>query len=135
MDPIRFDGWTRRLHSRRAVVPALAGLSVGLSGVPRIAAAPRSAKKRKGKRFGCTKPDSICQTNVSVSCPDAPVGSMSFCAVDAKGKPLCVSEFGCEPCKRNRDCAAAHGPTARCVKCSVCQQAFGVNACVVPFAR
>jgi hypothetical protein len=110
LDPKRFDGWTR------------------------LGTAPTPAKTGKG-RFGCTKQDDICRTNIAVPCPDAPDG---VCAVNTKGKPACISTgiAPCQACKRNADCASRFGPTAHCVKCPVCRQVVGVGtACFVPLAH
>lgn len=129
-----FDGWTRRLHSRRAVGLTLVGLGVGLGGTRQTIAAPTPAKKPKPKRptFGCTKRDNLCTTDASTSCPDAPAGPGGFCVNDNKGKPFCAADGGCVPCMNNRDCAAV--PGAICIKtCSFCQRTVGVKtACLVP---
>jgi hypothetical protein len=127
MDPQRFDRWTRSLHSRRAVVPALVGLGFGLGITRQTIAAPTPTKKGKG-RFGCTKQASTCRTGMDAPCPLAPGGT---CAVNAKGKPVCISDGECFACKRNADCP---GAGTQCVKCAFCQGMGTSTACVVPFA-
>jgi hypothetical protein len=132
MDPKRFDRWTRSLHSRRAVVPALVGLGAGLGLAHPSAAAPIPAKKHKRPSFGCTKQANVCTATMGFPCPEEPAGTDGSCAVDTKGKPFCAIGGACAPCTKNRDCAAAF-PGAICVKCPVCEQSAGVkSACLVP---
>lgn len=133
MDGTRFDAWARRLHSRRAIVPALAGLGVAVGFAPPTSAAPTGAQKGKhGKgRFGCANRDNYCLMGEIVLCPRAPSG---FCAVDSRGKPSCIQDIGCIACKRNADCVAAIGPTAQCIKkCPFCLQSGVSTACLRPF--
>jgi hypothetical protein len=131
MEPKRFDAWTRSLHSRRAVVPVLVGLGVGLGVTRPSGAAPTPAKKHKRPTFGCIKQDNAC-AGADVACPEAPDG---FCANDNKGKPFCYTGAGgCLPCKKNSACAALGiGPGAICVKnCPICQAQGVKSACLVP---
>jgi hypothetical protein len=133
MDGSRFDAWTRSLHSRRAVVPMLVSLGVGLGLTRPSGAVPTPAKKHKRPTFGCTKQDNACTgSGLPTPCPDAPAGSGANCVNDNKGKPFCAVIGVCAPCKKNRDCADA-GPGAICVKkCPVCQPSGFKTACLVP---
>lgn len=161
MDDARFDGFVRRLHSRRGVVRALlgGGAALGVATMAKAAAGqclatgsecdPASpdlccsgrCKKHKhqfrcapaGAAWGCLKQLDSCSARALEACPEHPSG---LCVNDNKGKPLCIvagEGLGvCFACTRDDDCMTDFGPTARCLKhCQACKRKAGIGSICV----
>jgi hypothetical protein len=136
MDPTRFDGWTRRLQSRRALGLTLVSVGLGFGSARQAVTAPKPAKTGTRPRLGCTKQDNTCTAIANTLCPSAPAESGASCVNDNKGRPFCAGTGACAPCKKNRDCATLGiGPGVLCVKkCPHCKNQLGgfSTACLAP---
>lgn len=117
MDPVHFDGWTRKLQtaaSRRAMLPALTLGAIALAHRPDGIEARKKRKKRKKKPTGQCGP---CETYANGLCQQKPVGAA--CRTDAIGlsNGSCAKKcIAAEDCGGGCTCGGGLDGAAYCIE-------------------